>query len=300
MAAPARLSVVHCLRSLLAFALLLIASAAGATEVQLRDQLRIAPAPTGSVEANWTWLAVDNAGALDPMPADWRLLVDQVRFDEVGVVVVEEGGRTTKLFRTADRLQGNWAPGGLLAFDIRPPGRAIARLYLGFKAIDDVSLMRKVTAASHARASTLEARWLGLMGVFTGLLVSAFVYNLLVHAGQRHAFQRWYLGWVAVVLAYGLTWSNLAAYFVPGLAGPVAVRLDNVLISAAVALGSMFLISVLEAGTVPRVLRRAAQAAAGVCLVSGLVTADERIVAAAFGDRVLNYGMILSVLTSLV
>jgi diguanylate cyclase (GGDEF)-like protein len=300
MAVFARVSVLPCLRGLFSIALLVLATVAGAADVRLRDQLQVAAAPPNFTEDGWVWLSLENASVLDRMPSDWRLLVDQVRFDEVAVIVVRQEGRTVRLFRTADQLEHNWAPGGVLRFDIEPAGGEIQELFLGFKAVDDLSLMRKVTAVSRERASILDARWLVLMGIFTGLLVSAFVYNLLVYAGQRHAFQRWYLGWVAVMLAYGLIWSNLAAFLVPGLAGPVGVRIDNILIGTAVALGGMFLISVLEAGTTPRVLRRATQAAACLCFASGFLAADERIIDAAIGDRLLNYGMLASVLTSLV
>jgi diguanylate cyclase (GGDEF)-like protein len=299
MARLARIPVL-CLRGLLAMVLLALATHAGATEVRLREHLQVAAAPAGARHHGWTWLSVDNAGALDGLPSDWQLLVDQVRFEDIGVVAVTRDGRTIRHFRTARQLQRNWAPGGVLKFDIRLPGSEISKLYLGFRALDDLSLMRKVTAVSRERATILDARWLVLMGVFSGLLMSAFVYNLLVYAGQRHPFQRWYLCWVAVALAYGLTWSNLAAYLAPGLAGPVAVRFDNILIGAAVALGGMFLISVLEAATVPRALRRLAQAAACLCFASGFLAADERVVDAAIGDRLLNYGMLASVLVSLV
>ena len=71
----------------------------------------------------------------------------------------------------AGELQGNWAPGGLLEFEIAAPGREIRELAIGFHRIDDLSLMRKVTAATPRHATMLEARWLVLMGLFTGLLV---------------------------------------------------------------------------------------------------------------------------------
>jgi diguanylate cyclase (GGDEF)-like protein len=305
MAWLARVTDFACLRRLFVLLLLIGAAAAGATpanatEVRLREHMQVAEVSASSAGDGWTWLTLEDAAALGPMPADWRLLVDQVRFEAIAVIVVKHDGQAIRQVRTAGQLQHNWAPGGVLKFDVRPPGSEIRRVHLGFKALDDLALMRKVTAVSGERAATLDARWLVLMGAFTGLLVSAFVYNLLVHVGQRHAFQRWYLGWVSVMLAYGLTWSNLAAFVVPGLAGPVAVRVDNVLVSAGVALGGMFLLSVLESGTVPRALRRAAQAAAWLCFASGWLAADERMIDAAIGDRLLNYGMVASVATSLV
>ncbi len=55
-------------------------------------------------------------------------------------------------------------PGGVLSFDIEPAGRDIRKLSLGFRAVDDISLMRKVTAVSRERAAAaLDARWLVLM-----------------------------------------------------------------------------------------------------------------------------------------
>src|SRR5690606_8838698 len=154
---------------------------------------------------------------------------------------------------------------------------------VGFNRIDDLALMRKVTAASPNQTAALEARWLVLMGLFCGLLISSFAYNLLVNAGQRPSFQRWYLSWVVASLAYGLTWSNLVASVVPHLAGPVAVRLINVLISMTVALAGMFLISVLEQSKVPPRLLRLIEVVALASVASGVIAADERIVPAWFG-----------------
>jgi diguanylate cyclase (GGDEF)-like protein len=284
------------LRGLLALFLLGFATLAQAQEVQLRGELAV----TEQRDGEWTWLTLRDPRALHEMPAGWQLLVDQVRFADIAVVATAADGSVERQTFSADRLQENWAPGGLLKFEIAAPGSAVRTLSLGFHRIDDLSLMRKVTAAAPHRAATLEARWLVLMGLFTGLLVSAFAYNLVVHAGKRSAFQRWYLGWVAVTLAYGLVWSNLAAYVFPGLAGPRAVRIDSVLVGLSIALGSLFLTSVLEAGKVPAPLRRAIQAIALACAASGLLAADERLVPAALSDRVLNVAMLACVGTSVI
>src|SRR5688500_18769980 len=108
MAVVARNFVLPWLNRLLAIALLTVAVAAGATGVQVREQLQPAAAPAKPAERGWTWLALENADTFDELPAGWRLLVDQVRFEEVGVVVVRRDGRTTEIFRTADQLQHNW------------------------------------------------------------------------------------------------------------------------------------------------------------------------------------------------
>src|SRR5690606_20026305 len=269
----------------------------------LRDRFEVAPAPAvalgESAQHEWTWLELRDPQDLQAMPAGWLLLIDQVRFRTIRVVAESADGRTQDIRLRAGELSGHWAAGGLLKFAIAAPGREILDLRVGFERIDDLSLMRKVTAATPERAATLEARWLLLMGTFAGLLASAFAYNLFVHAGQRGAFQRWYLSWVAVSLTYGLLWSNVAAYAFPGLAGPTAVRIDNVLIGLTVALASLFLLSVLERDTVSARLRKATQASAAVCVLAGLAAADERLVPASASDFALNLAMLACVGVSL-
>src|SRR5688572_26682325 len=176
------------LKCLIALCLLGAGSTASASEVQLRPQMTVA-----ATADDWTWLTLEDPVPLRAMPAGWHLLVDQVRFRRIAVVATGTDGRTWRTERRADQLGAHRAPGGLLKFEPGLPGRDIRSLAIGFERIDDVSLMRKVTAASPRQAAALEARWLILMGVFTGLLVSAFAYNLFVYAGQRYAFQRIYL-----------------------------------------------------------------------------------------------------------
>ena len=305
MPARARTTLLHLFQALMASWLLAAAVPAGAQEVQLRGELAVSARPAamapaaGMQEAEWTWLTLRDPRALRGMPEGWQLLIDQVRFHDIAVVVTAEDGSVQRQVLGAGQLEANWAPGGLLKFDIAPSGNAVRELAIGFHRLDDLALMRKVTAATPRHATMLEARWLVLMGVFSGLLVSAFASNLFIHAGQRSAFQRWYLGWAAVSLAYGLTWSNLAAYLFPALAGPFAVRLDNVLVALTVALGSLFLVTVLEVGKVPRRLRRALEFIALACVASGVLAADERLVPAMLSDRVLNIAMLASVGTSI-
>jgi diguanylate cyclase (GGDEF)-like protein len=296
MLARARIRVLPLLKWLLALWLLAAASLANAQEAELRDSLTATPR---AAEAEWTWLTLRDPARLREMPAGWQLLIDQVRFEDIAVVVTSADGSVERHVLSADDLEDNWAPGGVLNFEIAAPGRSIRELAIGFHRIDDLALMRKVIAAAPHHAIMLEARWLVLMGLFAGLLVSTFVYNLVVHAGQRSAFQRWYLAWVAVTLAYGLIWSNLAAFVFPGLAGPLAVRIDYVLVSLSIALGGLFLVSVLEQGKVPNALRRTIQLLALVCAACGLFAADERLVSAALGDRLLNLAMLACAATSL-
>ena len=111
MIVSARVSVVNCIalgrRLLMVLALFGLAGAAHAAEVRLRDDLRPSAAPIASMDDGWDWLSVRDPRGLDELPADWRLLVDQVRFQEIGIVVANTNGRQSRIFRGADGLQQN-------------------------------------------------------------------------------------------------------------------------------------------------------------------------------------------------
>ncbi|MBT2134882.1 EAL domain-containing protein [Croceibacterium sp. LX-88] len=274
-----------------------------AAEIHLRPDLSQADAsavPAGQPhDRDWTWLQLNDPSRLKDLPANWHLLIDQVRFAEIRTVITTIDGREIVLARRGNDLGQNWAAGAVLKFEIAPAGQQIRSLAIGFRGLDDLALMRKVTAASADRSAVLEGRWLILMGIYVGLLASALAYNLLVHFGQRSSFQRFYLGWVTVALAYGLSWSNLGAYAFPGLAGPLAVRLNNGLVGMLIALAALFLISVLESRTVPRRLVLLVRFWACAAVVAGILAIDERLVPASVSDLLLNLAMIASVGTSM-
>ncbi len=244
-------------------------------------------APTSS--KTWLWLRLDTSRLRD-LPPQWHLLVDQTRFDRIAVLVA---GRD-RMIRHADaysHLDDHAAPGGLLKFTIAPPGREVQSLYLGFRHIDDLTLMRKIVAISSSEMTAGDTRWLLLMGLFVGTLLSALLYNLVIHTGQRYAFQRWYLLWVTVALCYGLVWTNMATFLLPSLVGPVAVRIDFVLVGLMVAAGNMFFFAVVEEGILPGGLAVAGRLLAAAGAVLGLMAAADMWLPATATDRLLNYAI---------
>ncbi|MGO1304679.1 MAG: diguanylate cyclase, partial [Sphingomonas parapaucimobilis] len=194
-----------------------------------------AQAPTRG--ADWLWLRLDTS-RLGSLPPGWDLLIDQTRFDRIALMVVTRDDIVRRSRSYAD-LRDHWTPGGLLKFVVPTPGRDVRGLYIGFRRIDDLSLMRKVVARPGSVMNGADVGWLVLSGLFAGTLLSAFLYNLVIHAGRRPAFQRWYLLWVAVALVYGVIWTNTAALVVPWLVGPIAVRISFVLVGLMVAAGNM-------------------------------------------------------------
>ncbi|WP_322963942.1 putative bifunctional diguanylate cyclase/phosphodiesterase [Sphingomonas fuzhouensis] len=244
-----------------------------------------AQAPTQS--PGWLWLRLDTS-YLGALPANWDLLIDQTRFDRIAVLIVGRDS-TTRVSRSAYELAGHWAPGGLLKFVIAPPGRDVRGLYIGFRRIDDLSLMRKVVARPGTAMNGADVGWLVLTGLFAGTLLSALVYNIVIHTGQRPAFQRWYLLWVSVALVYGLIWTNTAALAIPWLVGPIAFRLDYVLIGLMVAACNMFFFSVIEEGVLPRGLTRIGRLLAVAGAVFGVLASADAWLPVVLTDQLLSY-----------
>lgn len=292
-----RTSVRIAVRCLVALGLLMCACAASA-QANLRDQMTLSQQP-GPGGTRWTWLTLDDPRSLQALPADWTLQFDQVRFRRIAVVVTLRDGSRRRIERTPWQLARDWAPGGMLAFTIAPPGREVARLQIGLDPIDPVRLLRKVSALTPAQAARHDARWLTLMGLFSGLLLSALAYNLFVHAGERQAFQRWYVGWIAAALGYGLFWTNMTGFIVPGLVGPIAVRFYLALVGLVVALGASFLASVLEKDAAPGWLVRALRIAGVACFACGLIAASDWLVDPSASDWLLNVSMLVCVALSL-
>ncbi|MFS0773707.1 putative bifunctional diguanylate cyclase/phosphodiesterase [Sphingomonas sp. 1P08PE] len=242
----------------------------------------------------WLWLRLD-ADRLGGLPPGWHLLVDQTRFDRIATLVrTAEGSRRTTV--AANDLDGRWAPGGLLKLVMGPAGGRIRGLYLGFRHIDDLSLMRKVQALPAIEQGAADARWLAMMGLFAGTLLSALLYNLVIHAGRRHAFQRLYLIWLVLALGYGMVWSNMAAFVVPGLVGPLAVRLDYVLVGLMIATGNLFLFAVVEPGLLPRPMLAGGRLLAIAGAAIGVVAVLDTPVPAIVTDRWLNVAVAASTL----
>lgn len=256
------------------------------------------PAQTRPDNLRWTWLRLNQA-ALRNLPANWKLLVDQSRFDRVMLITVQNSGATQKRIWTQSGLQDLGAPGGVLRFAIAPAGNDVQALYLGFDHLDDVSLVRSIVAATAAEAGRSRDRWLILMGVFAGTLLSAFAYNALIDRARRFPFQRWYLAWISIALVYGIAWSNLGGVLVPGLVGPRVVSIDYILVGLLVGAGTMFFLSLIEDRSLPRWFQRAGRCQAWTALIIGLLAAtDDLFFPAIVMDRLLNIAVMVCAATA--
>lgn len=243
----------------------------------------------------WVWLKLRDPGALASLPSGWLLMTDQTRFARMTTLVVDTEGRVRTTTITPGTIRDHWALGGMLRFAMDRPGAQVRDVYIGYRDLDDLSLMRKLTAASPRDLLHLEGMWLGLMGIFAGAIFSAFAYNLLIYTGQRLVFQRWYLVWSMLVLAYGLTWTNVLAFAFPEYVGPVAVTTDYLLVAGLIAAGNMFFLAVIEEGVLPRWLVRWGKVCACLNVAVGLMAAFVPVTTPVVLDRWLNVVFVLSV-----
>jgi len=242
----------------------------------------------------WTWLRLD-VDRLRGIRSGWHLLIDQTRFKRMMVIVVRRDGTSRQMVRTSAELQDIAAPGGVLDIPFAERGADLRAVYLGFDKLDDLALVRTVAAATEAEAGTSRDRWLILMGLFAGTLLSAFTYNVLIDRGSRFPFQRWYLAWITIALAYGLAWSNVAGMLIPGFVGPVVVSIDYILVGLMVAAGGMFFLSLVEDQLLPCWLQRCGRGLALTGLVAGLLAAtNEVLFPPILMDRILNLAVMAS------
>ncbi|MFT4054263.1 MAG: EAL domain-containing protein [Novosphingobium sp.] len=253
-----------------------------------------APAYT-TYAKGWAWVKLHNPKALSSLPPGWLLLTDQSRFQRMTTLVVDTKGHVQTTTIAPGSIGDHWALGGMLRFAVDQPGSDVRDVYIGYRNLDDLSLMRKLTAASPQSLLHLEGVWLGLMGIFAGAIFSAFAYNLLIYTGQRLVFQRWYLVWSMLVLAYGLTWTNVLAFAFPEYVGPVAVTTDYLLVAGLIAAGNMFFLAVIEEGVLPRWLVRWGKICACLNMMVGLLAAAVPIATPVVLDRWLNVVFVLSV-----
>lgn len=310
-------------RTFLLFAWLVLAASlwsgpARAEIVRLRSDVCYATAPAGRADdiatvahlhfdcshppayatykSGWVWLKLRDPRRLDSMPAGWQLMTDQTRFSRMTTLVVATDGTVQAHHIAPTAVGDHWGLGGMLSFPVVRPGSKVAAVYVGYRRLDDLSLMRKLAAVSPASSLRLQGAWLGLMGMFAGAILSAFAYNLLIYTGQRLAFQRWYLVWSAVALFYGLTWTNVFAFVLPEYVGPVAVKANYVLVAAMIAAGNMFFLSVIEEGVLPQWLIRCGKVLAIVNLGFGMMAGFAPVLAPKTIDLFLNIVFLMSAL----
>lgn len=298
---PARMVV---LLLVVAFTLVLQAASAHAAQVRLpfapvNCAVNACPAADSPQEAaRWTWIDVKPEG-LERLPAGWKLLVDNTRFSGVEVQI-SHGGTSTVIRRGQFELGRNWSLGNNLLFNVDVPGAEVTAIRLGFRDMDAVQLMRRVSAMDNAGHDRHLTRWIVLIALVSGVLIAAFIYNMFLLTWLRTSFQNWYVVWLAAALAYLLVWSGAILYFFPFLAGPASMRTAYVLIGLLVLSGAAFFFALIERESLPPRLVDFGQVAGVLVALTSVVAAFDMLFPAWWSDRVFNIAIVLVTITLLV
>jgi diguanylate cyclase (GGDEF)-like protein len=261
-----------------------------------RGAYRIPPCADPSAAQGWTEVDLHPSPTLSALPANWRLVIDGNRFDRIVLIATGRDGRVQRIAHDQNSVGRYWAPGNAFAFPVAIPGKDLAKLSIAFERLDGPLFIRKLVGMDAGTERDRSDHWLLLIGLFVGAVVSAIFYNLMIYVGERSRFQRWYLVWAGSALFYGLWWTNVLGFVSEWLVGPRAVRVESMCLGFVVASGAMFLLSLLEPGTLPRPLVMAGKIIAAVTAASGIVAALDHLVPAVSADRWFNAVLVLNTL----
>ena len=253
------------------------------------------PGAAAETPTAWTWFSVDPA-RLASMPANWNLVIDNVRFTAIEIRVVHEGG-VAVIRRGQFELTRNWTLGNHLRFIIPVPGREIAAVQIGYRNMDAPGLLRTIKAMDETGHDTHVLRWTVQIALVLGVLFSAFVYNMFLLTWLRTGFQRWYVVWLAGSLGYLLVWTGAILNIFPFLAGPASVRTFYLLLGLMVVSGAAFFFTLIEKDKLPQRLIDVGQLAGMAVALTSVFAAFDMLFPAAFGDTLLNIAMIAVTLT---
>jgi diguanylate cyclase (GGDEF)-like protein len=197
------------------------------------------------------------------------LMVHSSRFDRLLVGFRYADGVIAWQDVRAGNYGSHWRLGGQLAFaaplrDARLVGLVIRADRL---AAVEILRMRMVPAATEGIENIALAC---LIGATLMLLVIGAIYNLALGIAARRLFPVLQGLWSLLMAAWGVLWSQLHLFVVPGMAGTLSAQIATALALGLLMMTAFSLVSALEPGTLPRWLGRLALVLAALLGVAGL------------------------------
>src|SRR3546814_237591 len=178
----------------------------------------------------------------------------------------------------------------MLRIGIPVSASPVKALNLGVNGLPEARLLRKADLATEGALTSWTSQWLLMGGIFVGALSASLLYNLLLLGGVRHRLQLVYLAWMAATLAYGLSWSSLIHYLMPGVAGADVARFTYCMSAVTLALGVTFFIEFFNEGQLPAWLVKAQRGLAIALVGAALLGTFDRFGLFAFADLVVKIG----------
>ena len=199
------------------------------------------------------WLHADLA-RLSVDPHDLALLVHLSRFDSLTILFTYADGRTVRQSVRRGAFGTYWRVGGQLVFEAPDRDAPLSSVTLRFDHLASHKLLRTHLLSRGAAngAASLAAMLIG--GAMTMLLLGT-IYNVSLAVAVRRQFLAWHGLWAAIVLVWGLLWSQLALPVLPHVAGTTSSQICTFLACLAVAAAAISAVTALGPTMIPRVAR---------------------------------------------
>jgi diguanylate cyclase (GGDEF)-like protein len=197
------------------------------------------------------------------------LMVHSSRFDRLLVGFRYADGAIIWQDVHSGDYAGHWRLGGQIGFAAPLRDARLTGLVLRFDRLASAEVLRMRLVPSDV--SDLQTIALSsLIGAALMLLLIGAVYNFALGLAARRLFPLLQGLWSAVMVVWGVIWSQLHLFVLPGMAGTLSSQIDTVLALALLMLTALSLISAIEPGRLPRWLCRVAAALAVTVGVMGL------------------------------
>ncbi|MCT2399723.1 sensor domain-containing diguanylate cyclase [Novosphingobium mangrovi (ex Huang et al. 2023)] len=209
------------------------------------------------------WLRAD-LDQLAVNPDDLALLVHNSRFDRLEVAFTYEDGRIIRQAVGSGDFGTHWRTGAQVAFEAPVRDAPLKAVTMRFDRLASAHLLRMRLMSRGEASLQSTALSISVAAALTLLLMGA-VFNTFLAATLRRQFPVWQAAWATSVLVWGMIWSQLNLFIVPGMAGAVSAQASTALSCLAITCAAFSAVTAIDPANLPRILRRITLAvAAGV------------------------------------
>jgi diguanylate cyclase (GGDEF)-like protein len=223
------------------------------------------------------------------------VLVEQTRFATAAIVARYADGHVERLSVRSGALGDAWAVGGRLAFHLPERAAPLVDVALGFERLASYPLVRSVDIVSAATEADREDRWQVVAALCLGILLASLLNSGFLYAGLGNRFLVHHLAWLASVLLWGLSWTQLLLPLVPALGGSWTVRLNSLFAGNAVCFAALFFLAFVNDARLSARFRRAVAVMAWSVPGLSLLAAADMLVPTLLANRV-QEAMIVAVM----
>jgi diguanylate cyclase (GGDEF)-like protein len=242
----------------------------------------------GGYQHQSLWLTM--AGGKRGFGSDPAIQIHQSRFDRLAVRFVYADGLVDQQIVRRGDYGSHWRLGGQLIFEAPVRRVALQAITLRFDHLASYDLLR-IRLVSADAAGVGGALGAAVIGGALTLLLLGMTYNLSLAIGLRRQFLAWHGLWAALMLVWGLIWSQAALALFPQMAGTLCSQVCTLLAGAAIAAATLCAVTGFERRHLPRWLQGGA---IGLAALIGLVSIPASLLK---DDRLPELGTLLSGLT---